>query len=221
MNSSNDRVIKTLASIPDYVNLLKIAFPDQSDPVTIENMAGAIEAFEATLITPNSRFDRYLDGNERALNESEKKGLSLFISKGCVSCHGGINLGGDGYYRFGVAGTPGSTVLPINDKGRFAITGAAADEYVFKSPSLRNVELTAPYFHTGKVRELKQAVAIMGRSQLDANLSDPEVEEITAFLRTLTGEMPKLEYPVLPAHTASTPLPDTGAGKNRQDKQDF
>lgn len=214
MNSNPARAIATLKSIPGYVEKFKNAFPNQADPVTFDNMARAIESFEATLITPGSRFDQYLGGNEKALNEQEKRGLTLFLSKGCVSCHGGVNMGGEGYYPFGVMEKPGAEILPREDKGRFAVTSTASDEYVFKSPSLRNIELTAPYFHSGKVWDLKQAVAIMGSSQLGMKLNDAEVEDLTQFLRALTGQMPKVDYPILPQHTQKTPLPDTRVSSN-------
>ena len=208
MNSTPERTVKTLRSIPNYVDRFKKAFPGDSDPVTFENMARAIESFEATLITPGSRFDQYLGGKADALNAKEKEGLQTFMSKGCVSCHGGVNLGGTGYFPFGVVERPGANILPAGDKGRFEVTRTASDEYVFKSPSLRNIELTAPYFHSGNVWDLRQAVAVMGSAQLGATLTDAETESISAFLRTLTGEQPKVAYPTLPPHTASTPLPD-------------
>jgi len=208
MNSTQDRTVRTLRSIPGYVADFKRAFPDEADPVTFENMARAIEAFEATLLTPRSRFDSYLNGKSDVLNDQEKKGLELFLSKGCVSCHAGVNLGGGGYFPFGVVEKPGAEILPPTDKGRFQVTRTASDEYVFKSPSLRNIELTAPYFHSGKVWDLAQAVAIMGSAQLGATLNSSETAAIVAFLKTLTGEQPKIEYPVLPPNTSSTPLPD-------------
>ena len=210
MNSTPERTVATLSSIPEYVDRFKASFPGQSDPVTFDNMASAIEVFEATLLTPWSKFDRYLQGDDNAINATEKQGLALFIDKGCVSCHQGVNAGGTGYFPFGVVEKPGSEVLPPNDKGRFEVTRTATDEYKFKSPSLRNIELTPPYFHSGKVWDLKQAVAIMGTSQLGATLTDDESEAIVAFLKTLTGEQPRVEYPVLPPHTASTPLPTPG-----------
>ena len=119
-----------------------------------------------------------------------------------------MNIGGSAYYPFGVVERPGGDILPRNDKGRFAVTRTASDEYVFKSPSLRNIDLTPPYFHSGKVWDLRQATAIMGTAQLGATLSDSEIDAIVAFLRTLTGEQPQVSYPVLPPHTATTPLPD-------------
>src|SRR5579883_1249401 len=219
MHSTPDRTVAVLRSIPEYTERFKRSFPGESDPVTFRNMAAAIEVFEATLLTPNSRFDQFLTGRSNALNATEKAGLDLFLSKGCASCHNGVNLGGTGYFPFGVVEKPGSDVLPPNDKGRFAVTKTASDEYRFKSPSLRNIALTAPYFHSGKVWDLRQAVAIMGTAQIGAKLNETEIDQIVAFLQTLTGEQPKVEYPVLPNRTASTPLPDsrTGARAARAD----
>lgn len=105
---------------------------------------------------------------------------------------------------------PGADILPVNDKGRFEVTKTASDEYKFKSPSLRNIELTAPYFHSGKVWDLKQTVAVMGVSQLGSELNEDEVDAITSFLLTLSGTQPKVEYPILPPHSAQTPLPESG-----------
>jgi cytochrome c peroxidase len=212
MNSTPARTVKTLRSIPAYIGHFKQAFPNEPDPVTFENMARAIESFEATLITPRSRFDQYLTGKLDAINATEKKGLEIFMAKGCVSCHNGVNLGGTGYFPFGVVERPGADILPLNDKGRFQVTRTASDEYVFKSPSLRNIELTAPYFHSGKVWDLRQAVAVMGSSQLGATLNTAETEAIVRFLLTLTGDQPKMEYPILPPHTPDTPLPDSKIG---------
>jgi cytochrome c peroxidase len=207
MANTPEQVVATLKSMPQYVTWFEGAFPGEADPVTFDNMAKAIEAFEATLITPASPFDQWLEGNDAAMNETQLAGLGLFIDKGCSSCHGGVNVGGHGYYPFGVVEKPGADILPPGDKGRFAVTKTADDEYVYRAAPLRNIALTAPYFHSGKVWDLKQAVAIMGSSQLGTELSDQEVEQITAFLGTLTGEMPRIEYPVLPAETETTPRP--------------
>lgn len=210
MANTPDRVEETLRSMPEYVDRFTRAFPDNGDgdSVTFDKMARAIEAFEATLITPASKFDLFLEGNEAALNEQEKEGLALFMDTGCASCHGGVNLGGEGYYPFGVVEKPGADVLPAEDKGRFAVTKTADEEYVFRAAPLRNIALTAPYFHSGKVWDLKQAVGIMGTSQLGEDLSDEQIEAITAFLHTLTGETPRVEYPVMPVSTSTTPQPE-------------
>lgn len=208
MANAPPRVVETLKSMPEYVELFKTAFPGEKDAVSFDNMARAIEAFEATLLTPASRFDQYLEGNENAMNTVEKQGLKLFMDKGCVACHAGVNLGGTSYFPFGLVKKPGADVLPPEDKGRFEVTKTASDNYVFRAAPLRNIALTAPYFHSGQVWDLKQAVAIMGTAQLGTELTDDEVEAITAFLHTLTGEVPAVEYPELPVETASTPKPE-------------
>ncbi len=208
MANTPANVVTTLKSMPQYVTWFEGAFPEDSDPVTFDNMAKAIEAFEATLITP-APFDAYLNGDDDALTDEQKKGLALFISKGCVSCHSGVNVGGHGYYPFGLIEKPGADVLPENDKGRFAVTATADDSYVFRASPLRNIALTAPYFHSGKVWDLRQAVGIMGASQLGEDLSDQETDEIVAFLHSLTGKIPEITYPVLPPETAATPHPNS------------
>lgn len=207
MASTSGQVEATLKSMPEYVELFTKAFPGEKNPVSFDNMAKAIEAYEATLITPASRFDQYLEGNENALNKTEKRGLALFMDKGCVSCHSGVNVGGQGYFPFGLVKKPGADILPVGDKGRFEVTKTAAEEYVFRAGPLRNIELTAPYFHSGVVWDLEEAVAIMGTAQLGTELKGDEVKAITAFLRTLTGERPAVEYPILPVSTVNTPKP--------------
>jgi len=206
INNTPEMVIKTLQSMPQYIEMFKKAFPDKKEPLTFDTMAEAIEAFEAILLTPDSPLDRYLKGNAAALNAGEKEGLTLFMDKTCSQCHSGINMGGTGYFPFGVIERPKEEIT-VGDEGRFKVTGAKADEYVFKSPSLRNIELTPPYFHSGKVWSLKDAVAIMGAAQLGISLTKDEVEKIVLFLRTTTGVQPKVEYPILPVPAESTPKP--------------
>lgn len=208
MAASPQRVVEVLKGIPEYGSLFQRAFPNVKDAITFKNATKAIAAFEATLITPNAPFDRYLKGDEAALNQRQKAGLKLFIDKGCSGCHNGINVGGGMYAPFGVVEKLGADLLPPNDKGRFEVTKSADDQYVFKVPALRNVFLTAPYFHTGRVWDLRQAVAIMGSAQLGAKLSDDEIGDIVAFLGSLTGEQPKVLYPRLPPSTAATPRPE-------------
>ena len=207
MSNTPERVETTLNSIPRYVQLFGKAFPEEEQPVSFDNMASAIEAFEATLTTPDAPFDRWLKGEKSAMNDQQRNGLRLFMDKGCVACHSGVNVGGDGYYRFGAVERPGEKILPAADKGRFKVTNDSGDEYVFRSAALRNVALTSPYFHSGQVWDLREAVAIMAKTQLGETLSDREVDDITAFLHTLTGEQPKVVYPVLPASTNATPKP--------------
>lgn len=208
MATSHQDAIDTLKGIPGYEKLFKAAFPSEKDPITIGNVEDAIAAFEATLITPNAPFDKFLRGDENALTSEQREGLQLFMSKGCSTCHSGINVGGQMYAPFGVVEKPGAELLPPKDKGRFDVTKTASDEYVFRVPPLRNVELTPPYFHSGKAWDLRQAVAVMGNSQLGEKLTDSEITKITAFLRSLTGDQPKVTYPILPPSDASTPPPE-------------
>ena len=203
MANTPANVEATLSSMPAYVDAFNASF---DDGVSFDNMAKAIEAFEATLITP-APFDAYLNGDEAALSDVQKAGLQLFMDKGCVACHAGINVGGEGYFPFGLIEKPGADVLPEGDKGRFAVTDTADDEYVFRAGPLRNIALTAPYFHSGKVWSLKVAVQIMAESQLGEELSDEEADQIVAFLDSLTGELPEITTPILPAETADTPRP--------------
>lgn len=206
MNNTPERLKATLKSIPEYVERFENAFPKAEKPLSFDTMARAIEAFEATLITPNARFDQFLRGGD-ALSEAELEGLTLFMDKGCAGCHNGSNVGGRAYYPFGVIEAPSEEIRPSADLGRATVTNTSADEYVFKAPSLRNVELTAPYFHSGAVWTLEEAVDVMGAAQLGIQLNGDEVKKITAFLRTLTGEQPQVVHPVLPPNSSTTPRP--------------
>ena len=207
MGTTEEHVIEQLKGIPGYAAVFSKAFPNESQPITFDNVRKAIAVFEATLITPNAPFDQYLKGDENALDAKQKEGLALFINKGCVACHNGVNVGGSMYAAFGVVERPGADILPLGDKGRFEVTRTVSDEYVFRASSLRNIALTAPYFHTGKVWDLRQAVAIMGSSQLGATLTDDEVGKIEVFLESLTGDQPKVVLPILPPSVATTPRP--------------
>lgn len=207
MSNTPEQVVKTLNSIPEYVGLFRKAFPGDKAPVSFDNMAKAIEVFEATLNTPDSPFDRYLKGKKNALNAKQTAGLKLFMDKGCVACHGGVNLGGTGYFPFGVVEKPAENILPRADKGRFSVTNTSRDEYVFRSPSLRNVAITYPYFHSGVVWSLQEAVSVMGSAQFGIQLNNDETDAIAAFLGSLTGRQPKVVYPIMPASTDTTPRP--------------
>jgi cytochrome c peroxidase len=207
MGTTEQHVVEQLRGIPGYVAAFKQAFSGQANPITFENVRNSIALFESTLITPNAPFDRYLNGDQNALTAQQREGLQLFISKGCAVCHRGMNVGGGMYAPFGVVERPGAEFLPPGDKGRFEVTKTVSDEYVFRVPTLRNVDLTPPYFHTGKAWDLRQAVAVMGSSQLGMELSDTQVDRITDFLHALTGEQPAVVYPILPASVATTPRP--------------
>ncbi len=174
-----------------YEPLFRAAFPDEADPLTFDNIAKAIAAFERTLTTPGSPFDRYLAGDMNALNEQQKKGLRLFQSAGCIGCHNGVLLGGRSFAAFShVEGSP--------DVGRAAVTGRAEDRHVFRVAPLRNVALTAPYFHDGSAATLHDAVSIMGQVQLRRKFTPEEVDAVVAYLESLTGEFPTIPHPALP-----------------------
>jgi cytochrome c peroxidase len=152
-------------------------------------------------------YDLWLKGDDQALSGEQKQGLKTFIDKGCSNCHNGKNIGGGMFARFGAVKNPGSEFLPPDDWGRFALTKNVADKYVFKVPSLRNVELTAPYFHSGRALDLKQAIAVMGESQLGQMLDVSEIEKLAAFLKSLTGRQPRVILPILPPAEAAMPRP--------------
>jgi len=193
-------VEEKLKSIRGYKILFKKAFPDEKDPITVDNFAKAIGAWERTLSTP-SRFDRFLNGHVNALSKKEKKGLRKFISLGCVSCHNGALLGGTMYQKFGIVEPYWKyTKSKKIDKGMYSITKKEKDKYVFKVPPLRNVAMTAPYFHDGSVWDLKRAIYIMGKVQLGKNLSQEDIDDIYSFLKSLTGKLSKdvITVPILP-----------------------
>lgn len=207
MGSTAEHVVEQLKGIPGYLPMFNAAFPGDADPLTFPNTEAAIAAFEQTLITPNAPFDRFLRGDDTAMSADQQEGLRTFMDQGCSACHNGINLGGNSYQPFGVVEKPDWSIMPPDDKGRFAVTRAEADAYVFKVPTLRNIALTPPYFHSGSVWDLGLAVGIMGTAQIGATLDAAQEASIVAFLDSLTGEMPQITYPMLPPSTADTPRP--------------
>lgn len=186
MASSWDEAIARLSAHEGYRAAFAELYREGITPATI---ADAIASFERTLVTPDSRFDLYLRGDPSAVTAEELEGYARFKNLGCASCHQGINVGGNLFQRFGLVGDyfadRGGTVPA--DLGRFNVTGREADRHVFKVPGLRNVALTAPYFHDGSVDTLDEAVAVMGRYQLGRALNDEDRRLIVAFLHTLTG----------------------------------
>lgn len=187
MGSNWSEVVAKLTQDPDYRARFEQIYPDRG--ITAETIANAIAAYERTLTTPNSRFDRYLRGDTAALNDLELAGYRRFLDYGCASCHQGINLGGNMYQRFGVMKDYFAGRTPTRaDLGRFNVTGREEDRHVFKVPSLRNVAVTAPYFHDASAQTLEDAISIMGRYQLGRSLTKEDISALAAFLRTLTGE---------------------------------
>jgi cytochrome c peroxidase len=204
---SDAAVVGVLESIPEYVSAFQKAFPNDKKPVTYDNMAAAIGAFERGLLTP-SRWDKFLKGDKTALTEQEQAGFHAFVSAGCDTCHAGALLGGNLYQKIGVMKPYPDT----SDPGRYKVTKIDSDRMMFKVPSLRNVAKTAPYFHDGKVGTLDKAVVEMADYQLDKQLSQPDTAAIVAFLNALTGEIPAsyIQKPELPKSTAKTPKPVAG-----------
>lgn len=189
-----------IKEIPGYVTLFEKAFPGEKEPVTAENFGRAVGAFERTLSTP-SAFDEYLKGNAAALPAGARTGLKTFIDTGCAGCHNGAPVGGRMYAKFGVTRPYWElTKSEKPDDGRFQVTQNEADKYVFKVAPLRNIRMTAPYFHDGSVAHLEDAVTIMAALQLGKTLTGDQAGEIIVFLDALTGAIPReaLVVPVCP-----------------------
>ncbi len=193
-------VEKILKGIKGYAEMFLEAFPTAGEPVTVDNFAQAVGAFERTLVTP-APFDAFLKGNAGALTDRQKRGLKTMLDSGCLACHGSPYLGGQMYQKFGLF-APYQTYTKSSslDEGRSAVTKNEADKYVFKVPVLRNVAMTRPYFHDGSVGPLEEAVWIMAKVQLGKDLSREQVGDIATFLNALTGRIPAdaLTLPVLP-----------------------
>jgi cytochrome c peroxidase len=176
-------VVSVLSADPEYVAAFKSAFPEQSNPLTFQNVGVAIGAYERTLVTP-SRWDEFLSGDQSALTELEKQGFKEFLSAGCSACHSGQLLGGSTFMKLGLV-NPWPNQL---DLGKFSLTNNEGDKMVFKVPSLRNSALTGPYFHDGSVKTLPEAVKMMAYHQLGKEISDEQVESITAWLVSTSGK---------------------------------
>jgi len=202
---SHEVAVNRLLSIPGYAKEFKTVYGDQK--ITIDQVAKAIAAFERTLLTPNSPFDRYMKGNKKTLNPSAQRGMQLVQTVGCTTCHTGplfagpVLPQGQGFYqKFPlISGSQYDTQYEITkDLGRFEVTKNPEDKNLWRVPTWRNVALTAPYFHNGKVKTLDEAVRVMAKTQLNKTLTDAEVNDIVEFLNSLTGEFPKMTLPRLP-----------------------
>lgn len=203
MAFSHEVAVKVIASIPQYVDEFETVFHART--VDIDKITTAIAAFEETLVTPNSRFDKWLTGDDRAISATETQGYALFKTSGCVACHNGRAAGGTSFQKMGVV-EPYQTDSP--EIGRAEVTKQDADRFMFKVPTLRNVELTYPYFHDGAANTLSQAVEVMGRVQLGRRFTPDENAKIVAFLKTLTGDQPSFTIPQLPPSSDATPRPE-------------
>ena len=202
-------VLAVLKSIPEYIAAFKKAFPADKDPVTYDNLAKAIGAFERKLVAPG-KWDRFLGGDQAALSDAEKKGANTFIEAGCMACHMGATFGGTMNQKLGLLSPWPKRDGEKEDLGRFEVTKNETDKLMFKVPGLRNVTRTAPYLHNGLYPDLKEVVKLMGKYQSGKDLTDAQVGEIVTFLGALEGDPPAelLAEPKLPESTAKTPKPD-------------
>jgi len=204
--SEIEQAMDKVRAIPGYKSYFDEAFGD--DSMTVDNAAKAVAAFERTLITPNSAYDKYVKGDKKAMNAQQIRGMETFASTGCVACHSGAAFNGpemdfgQGFYaKFPTfADNSYNQKYKLSaDKGREEATGQSADAHMFRVSTLRNITDTAPYFHNGSVNDLSEAVRLMAKTQLNKDLSDAAVEDIVAFLGALTGEYPEIVMPRLPA----------------------
>jgi cytochrome c peroxidase len=197
-------VVAVLKSMPEYVAAFKKAFPNDKDPVSYDNMAMAIGAFERKLVTP-SRWDKFLRGDQGALTVAEKVGFNDYMDAGCAACHSGTYLGGNQYQRLGAV----RSWPDASDPGREKVTKNESDRLVFKVPSLRNIAKTGPYFHSGKVKSLDESISLMARYQLGKTLPPEKVASIATFLGALSGDIPDvyIQPPNLPKSSPLTPKP--------------
>lgn len=182
--------IARLNEFETYRERFAEAFPGDEDPIHTDNVAKALATFQRTLNTPNSPFDRFLRGDDQAMSEQQKRGMKAFVETGCVACHRGPNLSDSQFHRFEL---PGST-----DEGRFVVTGEERDRFAFRTPTLRNVDVTYPYFNNGSVDNLHDAVKLMADQMLGRQLDEEVIEDMVAFMHALTGEMPQVTFPALP-----------------------
>ncbi|WP_051586071.1 cytochrome-c peroxidase [Pseudomonas sp. PH1b] len=187
MGNNWPNLIHTLNQDSGYRQAFGELYPDA---ITAANVQDALATYERTLLSRNSRFDQYLEGNTEILSLEEKYGYQRFKDYGCIACHQGVNIGGNMFQKFGVMGDyfAARGNPEAADLGRFQVTGDEQDRYVFKVPSLRNVAVTAPYFHDGSAQSLEQAVEVMFKYQLGRNPNPQDTSLIVKFLKTLTGE---------------------------------
>ncbi len=215
--TSHDFTLERLRQVPGYVEAFKKAFPKEP-LMTIDTMAKALASYERTLITPNSPFDKYMRGNKKAMTVQQVRGMKSVDTLGCTSCHTGDNFSGEGF-KMGEGNYQPFPQIPgskydkqydlTSDLGRFEVTKKPEDKNHWRVPTWRNIAITAPYFHNGKVKTLDEAVRVMAKAQLDVDLKDDQVADIVAFLNALTGEFPRQTMPQLPntANFTLTPEP--------------
>ena len=215
--TSHDFTLERLRQIPGYVEAFKKAFPKEKNSFTIDTMAKALASYERTLITPNSPFDKYMRGTKKAMTAQQIRGMKLVDEIGCTSCHTGDNFSGEGF-KMGEGNYQPFPQIPgskydkqydiMADLGRYEATKNPEDKNKWRVPTWRNVAITAPYFHNGKVKTLDEAVRVMAKTQLDVDLKENQVDDIVAFLNALTGEFPRQTMPMLPNTVNMTLTPE-------------
>lgn len=218
-------VVQRLRAIPGYQAQFVQVFGKSG--VTYNNVAKALASFQRTLLTPGSALDRWVKGDKKALSAAAQRGKHLFNELGCMSCHFGVNLAGPApgpYLQMGMGfyelfpnylgSEYDARYLLTEEQGRYHVTGDDQDKLLWRLPTLRNVALTAPYFHNGSVATLDEAVRVMAKTELDKTLSEEQVKDIVAWLESLTGQFPTFSLPRLPAG-AVTPLPDKSGTASR------
>lgn len=203
MGFTHDLAVKVLTSIPQYVQSFKNVY--NVEKITINEVTDAIAEFEKTLVTPNAPFDKWLKGDEGALTAEAKAGYKLFKDVGCTACHNGPAVGGNSFQKMGLFE---EYVTANPAEGVAGLSGNDLDRFKFKVPTLRNVELTYPYFHDGAYWDLDDAVDVMARLQLGRKLEKDQISQITTFLKSLTGDQPSFAIPMLPPSTPNTPRPE-------------
>ncbi|MDY7218414.1 cytochrome-c peroxidase [Denitrificimonas sp. JX-1] len=211
MGFTHELAVDVVSSIPQYVQSFKNVY--NVDKITINEVTNAIAEFEKTLVTPNSPFDQWLKGDTEAITAEQKAGYQLFKEVGCTACHSGPAVGANTFQKMGLF-EDYKTNNPA--EGVAGLTGEDTDRFKFKVPTLRNVELTYPYFHDGAYWQLEEAVDVMARLQLGRKLESEQISQITAFLKSLTGEQPSFTMPLLPPSTAETPLPEPFVKKAKE-----
>jgi cytochrome c peroxidase len=200
-----DEVVARLETIEGYKKAFADAFGGNA--ISKDTATKAIAAYERTLITPNSPYDKYVNGDKTAMTAQQVRGMNKAVELGCTSCHSGPAFNGAGMFQKFPMHSNGMYLAKYHfnkDMGVATVTNKQEDEHLFKVPTLRNIALTAPYFHNGAVKSLDDAVRIMAKLQLDKELADDEITDIVAFLNALTGEFPEQKMPVLPATTGAT-----------------
>lgn len=184
------QMVDRLKKVDKYQEMFATAFKKDKNPITFDNLTRAIGAFERTLM-PESRFDKYLEGDKSALNPQEKKGLDTFIVSGCITCHSGVALGGQMLQKFGLYEDYWKQTKSENiDQGLFDVSEKETEKYFFKVPGLRNITHTAPYFHDGSVSDLRETVRIMGKLQRNVNLTDEQIDDMVVFMGSLSSDIP-------------------------------